>query len=70
MAYPTLEHAWLYIAIDIRDLSICKIGLTTKKHPQLRLNEGRTYNPFLELYAIYELSATTWGCSQKELNDI
>lgn len=65
-----LPYAWLYIAIDIRDLTTCKIGLTSKAHPRMRLAEGKTYNPFLELYTIYELSATTWGCSREELQDI
>lgn len=69
-SYPILPNAWIYIAIDIRDLDICKIGLTTKKTPQLRINEGKTYNPFLELFTTYELSKCTWGCSREELRDI
>lgn len=69
-SFPQLPNAWIYIAIDIRDMNLCKIGLTTKPHPRLRIGEGKTYNPFLELFTIYELSACTWGCSQEELNDI
>jgi hypothetical protein len=68
--YPKIANAWIYIAIDIRDMNMCKIGLTTKEHPLKRISEGKTYNPFLELFTTYELSACTWGCSQKELNDI
>lgn len=68
--YPVLDHAWLYIAIDTRNLQICKIGLTSREHPKLRIRAGKTYNPFLELFAIYELSGTTWGCSKQELQDI
>lgn len=68
--YDLLDHAWLYIAIDTRNLEICKIGLTSKIHPRMRVGEGKTYNPYLELFATYELSATTWGCSKKELHDI
>ena len=68
--YPTIPNAWIYIAIDIRDMNMCKIGLTTKEDPLKRISEGRTYNPFLELFTTYQLSACTWGCSQKELNDI
>ncbi|HCZ8661477.1 TPA: GIY-YIG nuclease family protein [Citrobacter braakii] len=51
-------------------MNMCKIGLTTKEDPLKRINEGKTYNPFLELFATYQLSACTWGCSQQELNDI
>ncbi|MBD8566194.1 GIY-YIG nuclease family protein [Oxalobacteraceae sp. CFBP 8763] len=68
--FPSCEHAWLYIAIDIRDMSISKIGLTTKDSPINRIKEGRTYNPFLTLFTTYELSRCTFGVSLKELRDI
>ncbi|MGP2446585.1 hypothetical protein [Pantoea ananatis] len=68
--FPSIPNAWIYIAIDIRDMNMCKIGLTTKENPFKRISEGKTYNPFLELFTTYQLSACTWGCSQKELNDI
>jgi hypothetical protein len=45
--YPTIPNAWIYIAIDIRDMNMCKIGLTTKEDPLKRISEGRTYNHFL-----------------------
>ncbi|NIY94677.1 GIY-YIG nuclease family protein [Vibrio diazotrophicus] len=68
--YPPLEYAWLYIAIDIRDMDICKVGLTTRESPHQRVSQGKTYNPFLFLFASYELSKCTYGVSQKELDDI
>lgn len=69
-AYPYSEYAWLYIAVDIRDMSIVKVGLTTKKTPQQRVAEGKTYNPFITLFTTYELSRCTFGVSSKELSDI
>ncbi|MDW7550708.1 hypothetical protein [Pseudoalteromonas peptidolytica] len=68
--YPALEHAWLYIAIDVRDMNLAKIGLTRRKSPLDRISQGKTYNPFLTLFASYELSKCTFGASQKELDDI
>lgn len=64
------KFSWLYIAIDIRDMSMAKIGLTTKATLERRIAEGKTYNPFLVLFATYELSRCTFGVSVKELNDI
>ncbi|WLH36086.1 hypothetical protein PSH79_02020 [Pseudomonas sp. FP2196] len=69
-AYPLSEHGWLYIVADIRDMSISKIGLTTKKTPEQRLAEGKTYNPFIVLFATYNLSKLTYGISKVELKDI
>ena len=69
-SYPTLPYAWLYIVVDIRDMSMSKIGLTTNKDPLNRISQGKTYNPFLMLFTTYELSKCTYGVSQKELNDI
>jgi len=68
--YPILKHAWIYVAVDIRNLSITKVGLTTAQYPQKRISQGITYNPFIRLFTIYELSKCTFGISQKELNDI
>lgn len=68
--YQPLENAWLYIAIDIRDMSMAKIGLTRRESPESRIAQGKTYNPFLTLFTSYELSKCTYGSSQKELNDI
>ncbi|RQQ45686.1 GIY-YIG nuclease family protein [Burkholderia stagnalis] len=68
--YPTKEHGWIYIAIDMRDLRFSKIGLTTKELPSRRIAEGRTYNPFLTLFTTYELARCTFGISQRELSDI
>ena len=68
--YPRSEFAWLYIAVDIRDMGISKIGLTTKKTPEQRLAEGKTYNPFIVLFATYELSKITNGISRFELGEI
>lgn len=65
-----LQHGWLYIAIDMRDLTYTKIGLTTKEAPKSRIAEGRTYNPFLTLFATYELARCTHGISREELHDI
>lgn len=66
---PALPNACIYIAIDIRALSLCKVGFTTQEDPAARLNGGRTYNPFLTLYTVYRLSNCTRGCSLKELRD-
>jgi hypothetical protein len=68
--YPTKEHGWIYIAVDMRDLCLSKIGLTTKEEPSRRIAEGRTYNPFLALFTTYELARCTFGISQQELSDI
>lgn len=68
--YPPSMFAWIYIAIDIRDMSISKIGFTTKAAPQQRINEGKTYNPYLSLFTVYELSKCSWGTSKQELRDI
>ncbi|WP_288357078.1 GIY-YIG nuclease family protein [uncultured Pseudomonas sp.] len=68
--YPSLESSWLYVVADTRDMQIAKIGLTTKKAAKQRLMEGKTFNPFIVLFATYDLSKTTWGVSQKELRDI
>jgi hypothetical protein len=69
-SYTVSDYAWLYIATDIRDMNIAKVGLTTKKTPQQRIAEGKTYNPFLALFTTYELSRCTSGTSRKELSDI
>ena len=68
--FPSLDYGWLYIAIDIRDMSMSKIGLTTRDDPYQRISQGRTYNPFLRLFAVYELSRCTFGVSKEELSDI
>lgn len=68
--YPLKTHGWIYIAIDMRDLGLSKIGLTTKHNPIFRIAEGRTYNPFLTLFSTYELARCTFGISQQELSDI
>lgn len=68
--YPSSPYGWIYVAIDIRDMSKSKIGLTTKEEPQKRVNEGKTYNPFLSLFVVYNLSLCSWGISRQELNDI
>ena len=68
--FSTIEYGWIYIAVDMRDMSLCKIGLTTKGNPDRRIAEGRTYNPFLTLFTTYELGRRTFGISQKELSDI
>jgi hypothetical protein len=69
-AHARSEFAWLYIAVDIRDMGLSKIGLTTKKTPEQRLAEGKTYNPFIVLFATYELSKLTNGISSFELRKI
>lgn len=51
-----LQHAWIYIAIDIRNLNICKIGLTTKENPYDRIKQGATSNPYYILFNCYDLS--------------
>ena len=53
---PILQYAWLYIAIDIRNLEMCKVGITTRETPIQRINEGRTTNPFYLLFNSYDLS--------------
>lgn len=68
--YPTKKSGWIYIAIDMRDLELSKIGLTTKEEPNRRIAEGRTYNPFLTLFTTYQLARCTFGISQRELIDI
>ncbi|EPN3958437.1 hypothetical protein ACPUEJ_20070 [Vibrio tubiashii] len=68
--YPKIENAWLYIAIDIRDMTTAKIGLTTNANPLKRLSQGKTYNPFLMMFTTYELSRCTFGISKEELSDI
>lgn len=70
LEYPSLEFSWLYIAVDIRDMCMAKIGLTRRENPQQRISQGKTYNPFLVLFTTYELSKCTYGTSQQELNDI
>lgn len=67
---PVIKHGWIYIAVDMRDLSLSKIGLTTKQSPMLRIAEGRTYNPFLTLFTTYDLARCTFGISKRELCDI
>jgi len=32
-SHPLSEYGWIYITADIRDMTISKIGLTTKKTP-------------------------------------
>jgi len=68
--FPTLKSGWLYIAIDIRHMNMSKIGLTTRENPSQRISQGRTYNPFLRLFAAYDLSQCTFGISKEELSDI
>ncbi|MDR6680188.1 GIY-YIG nuclease family protein [Pseudomonas oryzihabitans] len=68
--YPSLESAWLYVVADTRDMQISKIGLTTKATGQKRFREGKTFNPFIVLFATYDLAKTTWGVSIEELQDI
>lgn len=68
--YPLKEYGWIYIAIDMRDMSFSKIGLTTKETPSRRISEGRTYNPFLTLFTTYELAKCTFGISREELSAI
>ena len=67
---PTINAAWLYIAVDIRDMRMVKVGLTTRDNPQDRILQGRTYNPFITLFAAYDLSKNTFGISKKELSDM
>lgn len=68
--FPRIDYGWIYIAIDIRDLHLTKIGRTTRERPESRIAQGRTYNPFLMLFTTYDLSKCSSGISQKELNDI
>ena len=65
---PLIPNAWIYIAIDIRDLSICKIGLTTGIEAYVRIKQGTTSNPFYLLFTSYDLSMV--GISKKELYDL
>lgn len=65
---PTLSHAWIYIALDIRHLDICKIGLTTQKDPLTRIKKLSTANPYFELFNSYDM--TYFKISKKELYDI
>jgi hypothetical protein len=65
--YPHVPHAWLYIAIDARDLSICKVGITTMETADLRVSGRSTENPFYCLFNSYNLGAI--GISRKELLD-
>ena len=69
-SYPLLSFGWIYIAIDIRHINMVKIGITRQETPEQRVSQGKTYNPFLVLFATYELSKCTYGVSQEELNDI
>lgn len=62
-----IPNAWIYIAIDIRDLSICKVGLTTTENPKNRISQGNTSNPFYILFNCYNLSEI--GISKEELTD-
>lgn len=68
--FPASEYAWLYIVVDIRDMGLAKIGLTTRESPEKRVAQGKTYNPFLSLFTTYELSRCTFDTSKKELCDI
>jgi hypothetical protein len=65
--FPHLAHGWLYIAIDARDLSICKVGLTTMEDPLMRVGGRSTENPFYCLFNSYNLGKI--GISRKELQD-
>lgn len=69
-SHPLSEYGWIYITADIRDMTISKIGLTTKKNPEQRLAEGKTYNPFIVPFATYNLARCTYGISKFELKDI
>jgi hypothetical protein len=69
-AFEPAPFAWLYIAVDVRDMGMTKVGLTKKEAPSRRIAEGRTYNPFLTLFATYELSRCSFGVSAVELGDI
>lgn len=66
----TLEHAWIYIAIDMRDMRFSKVGLTKEKDPKERIRQGRTYNPFLTLFTAYNLALGENQTSQQELREI
>lgn len=61
-----LSHAWLYIAIDIRNLRQCKIGITTRESPITRIREGRTSNPYYLLFTAYNLSEMIASRSELE----
>jgi len=50
-----LQHAFLYIAIDMRHMDMCKIGLTTQQDPSDRIRAGITSNPYYAAYNIYDL---------------
>ena len=65
---PVLKWAWLYIAIDVRDLSICKIGITIREDPNTRLRECMTSNPFYNFFNCYDMSR--FSISKKELLDL
>ncbi|ELR8729983.1 GIY-YIG nuclease family protein [Vibrio harveyi] len=65
---PILTCAWLYIAIDVRDLSICKIGITTRENPIDRLRECRTSNPFYSFFNCYDMARL--NISMRELLDL
>lgn len=58
------NHAWLYIAVDIRNLTECKIGITTRQNPQIRIREGRTSNPFYLLFTAYNLTPLNVDASE------
>ncbi|HCH6293777.1 GIY-YIG nuclease family protein [Vibrio sp. J2-3(2022)] len=53
---PVLTSAWVYIAIDVTNLNRCKVGITTRENPMLRIRDGYTSNPFYILFNCYELS--------------
>ncbi|XDF80132.1 hypothetical protein AAFX60_017290 [Aliivibrio fischeri] len=68
--FPRLCYGWVYIAIDIRDMGMSKIGLTSIQDPVVRISQGKTYNPFIMPFAAYELSKCTFGVSKEELGDM
>ena len=65
---PTLKYAWIYIAIDIRHLDICKIGLTIQKNPLTRIKRLSTANPYFELFNSYDM--TYFNISKRELYNL
>jgi hypothetical protein len=65
--YPLIPFAWIYIAIDVRHLDICKVGITQQPEARFRVAGNDTANPFYTLFNSYDMAGI--GISKKELLD-
>jgi len=65
--YPLIKSAWIYIAIDVRHMNICKVGITQQVEARYRVKGANTANPFYTLFNSYDMAGI--GISKRELLD-